>query len=251
MEIRKTVFIINTSNNNSISTTIAKILKEYITYLQKPYGGYWTNDEICILKNASMEEFYNCIHAITDCAYCNFIIFAPHSKKENSFILNHYEQDKPIFIEVLKKSFQKGIFIIENTSEEQLNTITKIDNKENCTIKESMYAMILNRFECKTLYNSKNEEIPNQIIQINSSASLGNEIDCVFSYLFLKEAVATVKEKITTTNFYESFSFIRVPHLFNQVTKHFKNNRSLKNNISINHPEYINETNGVIFTIIA
>ncbi len=251
MEKRKTVIIINTSNNDDVNKTVDKTIDEYISYLQKPYGGYWSNEEILTLKNTSMEEFTEGINEMEDCEYCNFLIFAPYNKKKNSFILNPNEQNNIIFLDVLKKSFQKGVFIIENTSEERLDTITKIDNEKNHTIKESMYALILNRFECKSLYNVKNEEIPNQVIQINSSASLGNKIDCIFSYLFLKEAIASVKYKITTTNFYESYSFIRVPYIFNQVTKHFKNNRSFKNNVTINCPEYIDETNGVVFTIIA
>lgn len=222
--------------------------ENFVSYFKTSYGGYWNDSEITLLNNPSTDQLKEVLDSIYfECKYTIFIAFTPIYSQEEDVFIEYNQEGNTVSLSILKENICNGIVILDDHS-------GKHKDSDYLPYKESIYAFMLNRFDCVTFLKEKNiKETPSQIILLYSLDSPKvDDVGSLFSYYLLNCARGMVKEKILTTDFFSSFSFIRIPLLFDLTKKCLEKNKvsTKKIGIEINATEEINEFNSLVFTMI-
>jgi len=244
------LFITNSGNTSIEESSITTTINNYTSYFKSPYGGSWTEEEIFILNQPDLNYFSESLEYLDGYSQCIIIYCGPVYKKHDGYVLKLNEEDD-FDSKLLYKNKEKCLVIIDDFKDINRTNDEALFNRLK-PFNESLHALVLNQWDCKKYYITKNVENENQHIVVYSIGTpVSKKLGSYYASFLLKQARIMVGDTYKSIDFKKSIGYVRFLNLHKEVLDLMKTYNLDTNKIEIITSQNITSNTSFIFSIIA
>lgn len=212
------LFITNSREVPYEHSTIKTTINNYKSYFSTPYGGAWTVNEIYHLDQPDLQTLSDSLAIISEYQLCIIIFCGPVIASESTYELEINPNTRIHSRDIYSNKTSRYMIIIDNCY--QINRENDIDFFDSFKpFKESLYAMLLNRWECKNYYETINtQQCTNQWVVVYSpNTPVSEYMGSYYAAFLLKQARLMISATYQAIDFKRNFGHITFPTLHKEV----------------------------------